>query len=269
MQITYRIEQYDIDDFKIIITKPEYLSGIRTKIHTPHLLLSELQQNIAKNLTQNIHSFCVKHKQYADVLRKESFEFTPDERDKHSINDNSCWFYTGKFIDDTDPHISADDKDAISYENLIRYDGSYSATPDTCYQIIADPRWMKHPTGVIKLKSLQPHTAIDASRIHAAFGIELTEIYKWVEHQKEFAPNKGNTYNQTVFPRHNKKENGQVRFPISELQRYLNKLYGRGYKDLPKKNKYKKKYDTIKANIIDYSKNHTPREILEKYGFIN
>jgi hypothetical protein len=83
MKITYKIEQYDVDNFKVIITSPEYLNEVFTRIHNPHFLLSELRQNIEINLTKNIHRFCNKNKQYADILRNKSFEFEPDEYDRY------------------------------------------------------------------------------------------------------------------------------------------------------------------------------------------
>lgn len=252
MKITYKIEQYDVDNFKVIITSPEYLNEVFTRIHNPHFLLSELRQNIEINLTKNIHRFCNKNKQYADILRNKSFEFEPDEYDRYEKHDNSCWFYTDKFIDDTHQDISDNDRKEISYENLTRYDRSYSALPDV-YHLMADPRWIKQRSGPIRIKSLEPNKAIDVPRVRAAFDLTEKEIYKFVENQKKYAPHKGNTYGpQTVFPRHIKK-NGKICFPIAELQKYISLLYNR-------KSKYKHinmKYEHIKRSLIDYSKNHT------------
>lgn len=45
MKITYRIEQYEVDNFIVVITSPEYLAGLHTRIHTPYFLLSELQRH--------------------------------------------------------------------------------------------------------------------------------------------------------------------------------------------------------------------------------
>lgn len=267
MKITYRIEQYDVDDFIIVITSPEYLAGLHTRIQTPHFLLSELQQHIKTNLNQTIRRFCIKHKQYADILRDETFEFEPDEYDRYEEHDNSCWFYTGKFIDDTRPELSDEEKDEISYENLIRYDSAYSPSPDFSAKLIVATQWLKNrPGGVIKIQSLEPHKAIDVYRVHASFGVSFPIIYNWVKHQNSFAPNKGNTHGtQTVFPRHIKKENGEIRFPISELQKYLNILYKRGYSSKHPSEKHKKAYDEIKEHLINYSKTHTPRRFLEKH----
>lgn len=217
MQITYRIEQYDIDDFKIIITKPEYLSGIRTKIHTPHLLLSELQQNIAKNLTQNIHSFCVKHKQYADVLRKESFEFTPDERDKHGANNNPCWFYTGKFIDDTKYKISDKERNTIYYENYYRY--AQQAKP--IFYLKMNRQGKDKP--IVFQKSFK-NRDIDANELIKYFGIKKSEIKYWNRIQRDWCSTKGNNKNSVYFPRYIKK-GGRNIYPIREINKYVGNLF--------------------------------------------
>ena len=252
MKITYKIEQYEVDNFIVVITNPEYLAGLHTRIHTPHFLLSELQQNIKTNLNHTIRRFCIKNKRYSDILRNETFEFEPDEYDRYEEHDNSCWFYTGKFIDDTRPDLLDEVKDEISYENLVRYDNSYSALSGVCH-LMVDPRWKKQRSGPIRIKSLEPNKAIDVPRVRAAFGLTDKEIYKFVENQKKYAPHKGNTYGQqTVFPRHIKK-NGKICFPIVELQKYISLLYKLRFK-------YKHinaKYEHIKQSLIDYSKNHT------------
>lgn len=253
MKITYRIEQYEVDNFIVVITSPEYLAGLHTRIHTPYFLLSELQQHIKTNLNQTIRRFCIKHKQYADILHNESFEFEPDKHDKYDEHDNSCWFYTGKFIDDTEREFSDEEKDEISYENLIRYDSAYSPSPDFSAKLIVATQWLKNRAGPIKIKSLEPNKAIDVSRVRASFGLTDKEIYKFVENQKKYAPHKGNTYGQqTVFPRHIKK-NGKICFPIAELQKYISLLYKLKFK-------YKHintKYEHIKQSLKNYSKNHT------------
>lgn len=251
MKITYKITQYDVDDFKVIITAPEYLAGLHTIIHTPYFLLSELQQHIKTNLKQTIRRFCIKHNQYADVLKNESFEFEPDEHDKHTKHANQCWFYTGKFVDDTDQDISDADRQAISYKNLLRHDSAYSEGPGSCFYFMVDPRYLnKKP---IKIKSLQANKPIDVSRVALATGLSYNEIYKFSQKQKNYCKNKGHSYgNQIVFPRHIEK-NGHIYFPISELQKYINSLYkiGQRYPHI------KEKYKSIKEHLLKYSENHT------------
>lgn len=259
MKITYRIEQYDVDDFRIIITSPKYLEGVCTRIHSPHFLLSELQQHIKTNLNQTIRRFCIKHKQYADILHNETFEFEPDEYDRRGLSSNPCWFYTGKFINDTEHNFSDEEKNAISYENLIRYDNAYAPSPNISTRLIVDPRWMKNRTGPIKIKSLEPNKAIDVSRVRASLGLKDDKIYKFVQNQKHYAPNKGNSYGQQIFfPRHKKDKNDHVCFPITELQKYISLLYQH-------KQQYphlRKLYESIKKSLIDYTnyKNRTAKD---------
>lgn len=245
MKITYRIEQYDVDDFRIVITSPKYLEGIRTRIHAPYFLLSDLQRHINNNLKQAIRRFCIKHERYADILRNKTIELEPDKNDEY----NSCWFFSGKFIDDTTKDISDEERESIAYENLVRYDPSYSDSDDWSLRIIVDPTWKAKRTGPIQIKSFEPYKTIDPARLAAGLGISIHEVYKFVQNQKKHAPNKGNSSysGQTVFPRHIKDENGKIRFPIDEIRRYISALYKR-------KSRYKHleaKYNSIVKHILD------------------
>lgn len=245
MKITYRIEQYDVDDFRIVITSPKYLEGIRTRIHAPYFLLSDLQRHIHNNLKQAIRRFCIKHERYADILRNKTIELEPDKNDEY----NSCWFFSGKFIDNTTKDISDEERESIAYENLVRYDPSYSDSDDWSLRIIVDPTWKAKRTGPIQIKSFEPYKTIDSARLAAGLGISIHEVYKFVQNQKKHAPNKGNSSysGQTVFPRHIKDENGKIRFPIDEIRRYISALYKR-------KSRYKHleaKYNSIVKHILD------------------
>jgi len=282
MKITYKIEQRAIDDLVITITSPEYFLGIQTRIKTPYFLFSELKQAIKNNLIENIYNFCkrngkaiaIDNRKYINVVERKYIcirnkeDFT--EKDKKYIEAkngeyieelfefeleniaSSCWFCTGRLIDDTSSKISDLEREAIAYENLIRCDKSYSPSKSPLIHLIVNPNFTKK--NPIKIKSLDPRKSIDVPRVRASLGVSEKIIYKWVENQKRYAPKKGNTYGEKIiFPRHKKDKYGRICFPISELQKYINILYyqGRMYPSLIQK------YADIKKHLVKYSENHT------------
>ena len=219
MKITYKIEQYDVDDFKVTITNPDYLNEVSTRIHNPHFLLSELQQNIETNLTKNIHRFCNKHKKYADILYNKSFkfEFEPDKFDRDHIHENSCWFYTDKFIDDTHLNISDKDRDEIYYENYRRYKSH--AAPVLCLKMNRECEGRP-----IVFQKTFKQERIDANTLIKHFGIRRPTIDYWNWIQRDWCSTTGNNKNDVFFPRY-KKEGGRNIYTIREINRFFRLLY--------------------------------------------
>ena len=209
MKITYRIEQFAVDDFIIVITSPKYLAGLHTRIHEPHFLLSELQQHIKTNLNQTIRRFCVKHKQYADILRNKSFEFEPDKHDKYDKHENSCWFYTGKFIDDTNFDISDNERNSIYYENHHRYISQFN--PIYCLQINREPK-----NKPIVFQQSFKGEVIDANKLIINFGIKRHEIDYWNRIQRDWCKTAGHNKNDVYFPRY-EKQGGRNVYTIREI----------------------------------------------------
>lgn len=217
MKITYRIEQYDVDDFIIVITSPEYLVGLHTRIHTPHFLLSELQQNIKTNLNQTIRRFCIKHKQYADILHNEAFEFEPDKHDKYDEHDNSCWFYTGKFIDDTERELSDEEKNTIHYKNYHRYT---SQTRPVCKIMVN----RGNTDGLIVFQKTTKNEVIDANKLTINFGIPKSEIKFWNRLQRAKCSTEGNNYGDVYFPRY-EKNGGKNIYTIRQINIFFELLF--------------------------------------------
>lgn len=144
MKITYKIEQRAIDDLVITITSPEYFLGIQTRIKTPYFFFSELKQAIKNNLIENIYNFCkrngkaiaIDNRKYINVVERKYIcirnkeDFT--EKDKKYIEAkngeyieelfefelentaSSCWFCTGRLIDDTGSKISDLEREALA-----------------------------------------------------------------------------------------------------------------------------------------------------------
>lgn len=217
MKITYRIEQYDVDDFRVIITSPKYLEGVRTRIHEPYFLLSELQQHIKTNLNQAIRRFCIKHKQYADILHNETFEFEPDEYDRRDLDENPCWFYNGKFIDDTKHNFSDKEKNTIHYENHHRY---ISQTKPVL-QIKVNRGGTDN---LIVFQKTHKHEIIDANKLIINFGIPKSEIKYWNRLQRKDCPNEGNKSGGVYFPRY-EKNGGKNVYPIREINLFFKLLF--------------------------------------------
>lgn len=217
MKITYRIEQYEVDNFIVVITSPEYLAGLHTRIHTPYFLLSELQQHIKTNLNQTIRRFCIKHKQYADILHNETFEFEPDEHDRRSLDDNTCWFYTGKFIDDTEHDFTDEERNAIYYENYQRDTNQIKPI----FQLKMNREGKYKP--IVFQKSFK-NNPIYAHELIKYFGIKREEIDYWARIQKDWCSTAGNNKNNVYFPRF-VKEGGRNVYPIREINIFFALLY--------------------------------------------
>lgn len=215
MKITYRIEQVAVDDILVIITAPEHLAYIKTQIHTPHFLLSELQKNINKNLTQSIRRFCKKHKQYADILHNESFEFVPDEKDRYKLHENSCWFYTGRFIDDAQSKLSASERNRVHYENHRRY---INQSAPLFYLKV---NRFGTNTPIVFQDSKRP---VDANELTKYFGIPASEIKYWGRLQRDMCPTGGNKARSVYFPRYEKIRGHNV-YPIREVNKYFKYLF--------------------------------------------
>ena len=217
MKITYKIEQYDVDDFIIVITSPEYLAGLHTRIHTPHFLLSELQQHIKTNLNQKIRKFCIKNKQYSDSLRNETLEFEPDGQYKYDEHENSCWFYTGKFIDDTDQDISDKDRNEIYYKNHHRY---VSQINPICHlKINREPK----NKSIVFQQSFEGEF-IDANKLIINFGMKRSDIDYWNRIQRTWCPTGGNSKYGVYFPRY-EKHGGRNVYTIREINIFFQLLY--------------------------------------------
>lgn len=217
MKITYRIEQYDVDDFIIVITSPEYLVGLHTRIHTPHFLLSELQQNIKTNLNRTIRRFCIKHKQYADILHNEAFEFEPDEYDRYEKHDNSCWFYTGKFINDIEHDFTNEERDAIYYENFQR--DTSQINPIYRLKINREPK--NKP--IVFQQSFEGEF-IDANKLIINFGMKRSDIDYWNRIQRDWCKTAGNNKYDVYFPRY-EKHGGRNVYTIREINIFFQLLY--------------------------------------------
>lgn len=236
MKITYRIEQYEVDNFIVVITKPEYLAGLHTRIHTPYFLLSELQQHIKTNLNQTIRRFCIKHKQYADILHNEAFEFEPDKHDKYDEHDNSCWFYTGRFIDDTEHKFSDKERNTIHYENYHRY----TSQSRPVFELKVNRGGIDN---LIVFQKTHKNEIIDANTLIKNFGIPKSEIKFWNRLQRDNCSTEGNNYGEVYFPRY-EKNGGKNVYTIREINLFFKLLFENN----------KPKYDFL----VDYLKKNRP-----------